>query len=445
MSDVLQRVAAALSLAAVLGAASGCERRAEVAWSALGPPVSLRSSGSRGARELPLPPFELVGAVRRGVSLVEGEKPTGAEAAPGASGTSAPGEGAALTLIAGGDVSFGRKAGQILLREPGHDFFSSLAPLLDSADERFCNLEGPLSDQGGETVSPSNNLVFTGPPSGADALARAGFTFVSTANNHIWDYGKDALFETMDNLRRVGVRHVGTGRNWKQAYRPLIIDRNGFRLAVIAVTHIWNQGSLWQHPASFYVAGADPEGLPVAVRNLRKDPSIDAIAISYHGLAEYIDAPMSVTRDLLQAVIDAGADIVIGHHPHVVQGVEWRGGRPILYSLGNLLMRMNSEHPWTEMGYLARIRLARGELPQVEACPFRMQDVTPLRFVGDPARDAYESKFFGHLASISRPAGGTAVGAPGEDGCAPLSPPEGKVSASLERSTARSRAHRRRD
>jgi poly-gamma-glutamate capsule biosynthesis protein CapA/YwtB (metallophosphatase superfamily) len=312
--------------------------------------------------------------------------------------------------------------GQILLREPARDFFTPLAPLLASADIRFCNLESQLSDQRGETESPVNNLVFTGPPAGADALARAGFTIVSTANNHAWDYGERALFETMDNLDRAGVRYVGTGKKRPDAYRPVILEVRGVRVAFHAVTDIWNQGSLFTHPAAEFVAGADPAALPIAVRALRADPSVDFIAVSYHGLSEYMDQPMERTRTLLRSAIDAGADVILGHHPHVIQGVEWRRGRPILYSLGNLLMRMHSRQRWTELGYLARIRLVPGERPSVEACPFRIDGIVPRPFPGDPAQAAYERTFFAHLKGISKSVGGTAIGDPGPDGCAPLAP-----------------------
>ena len=391
--------------------ATGCEIPAEAASS------DARKTPAADARAVD-PPLHVLAEELRGAlaRLAAAEAPAPPPADP-----------PSLTLIAGGDVSLGRFIGQILLRDPGRELFSTVAPLLKSADIRFCNLESQLSDQRGQTEHPQNNLVFTGPPAGADALARAGFTVVSTANNHAWDYGKRALFETMDNLDRVGVRYVGTGRDRREAYRPVILEHNGVRLAMLAVTDIWNQGRLWDHPAKEFVAGADFQALPIAIKALRADPSVDFIAVSYHGLAEYMDEPMQRTREILRNAIDAGADLVIGHHPHVVQGVEWRRGRPILYSLGNLLMRMNSRVPWTEMGYLARVRLTRGEAPSVEACPFRMHGITPLRFVGEPARAAFERRFFGHLTGISKTVGGTAVGPTGEDGCAPLSPPPPKA------------------
>jgi poly-gamma-glutamate synthesis protein (capsule biosynthesis protein) len=328
---------------------------------------------------------------------------------------------AAITLIAAGDVSFGRIAGQMLLRDPSTDFFGSIRPWLASADVRFANLEGPLSEQKGETQSPTVPLVFTGPPSGADALARAGFTLVSTANNHAWDYGERALIETIENLDRAGVVHAGTGRDREASRRAAVVDVGGFHLAVIAVTDIWNQGPLVKHRADAFVGRAEEADLAAAVKAARA--GAEAVIVSYHGGVEYTDTPITRTRGILHAAIDAGADAVIGHHPHVIQGVEWYRGKPILYSLGNLLMRMHRDHPWTELGYMGRLELHRGAPPGVEACPFRIAGLEVKPFAGDKDRAAHERRFFDHLRSISVLVGGVTIGAPGADGCARLSPP----------------------
>jgi poly-gamma-glutamate synthesis protein (capsule biosynthesis protein) len=326
-----------------------------------------------------------------------------------------------VTLIAAGDVEMGRAMGQKLLKEPAHDPFATLAPLLATADIRFANLESQLSDQKGETMSPSNMLVFTGPPAGADAMARAGFTIVSTANNHAWDYGKRAAFETLDNLDRAGVLHVGTGRTREAAYAPLIVEKNGFRVAFLAVTDIWNQGHLETHEAAEYVARADAQTLAAQVAELKKDPSIDAVLVSYHGGDEYQDAPTFRTRAILRAAIDAGADAILGHHPHVIQGIEWRSGRPILYSMGNLLMQMHRDYPATGWGYLARLVLTRGEHPKLEVCPFRILGLTPLLFTHDGGRKAFEGAFFGRLRQVNMAVGAkTSIGPTGDDGCAPV-------------------------
>ncbi len=330
-----------------------------------------------------------------------------------------------VVMLAGGDVCLARDIGQTLLKDPEHDFFTTVAPLLKGADLRFANLEGPLSEQKGETQSPWNALTFTGPPKGAEALARAGFDVVSTANNHAWDYRERGLTETLDNLDRAGVRHVGTGRDLHAAEAPLIIEKNGLRLGFLAVTDIWNMGSLRTHKGASFVARADKDLLATAVRALRASGKADVIVVSYHGGVEYTDLPLPRTREILRASIDAGADMVLGHHPHVLQGIAWHAGKPILYSLGNLLMRL-SQPDKKPTGYLARITIDAGQAPAIEVCPLVMRGITPTRVVtlSDPKeRAAQDQRFATHLTKISRGlGGGIEVGAPGPDGCAPVLP-----------------------
>lgn len=328
-----------------------------------------------------------------------------------------------LTLLAGGDVSFGRLVGQILLREPERALFAPMADLLRSADVRFVNLEGPISDQRGETVSPENNLVFTGPPAAANALARAGVTVVSTANNHAWDYGKPALLETLAHLDRAGILHAGTGSTLAEAQRAAIVDYQGFRLAILAVTDVWNQGALGKHPGRAFVASASSPELTAAIRAIRAEGRADAVVVSYHGGEEYRDDPLPNTRALAEAVIDAGADAFLGHHPHVVQGIAFHAGRPIVYSLGNLLMRMHSGHPTTEMGLAVRLELTRGGASTLWACPLRIQGIEPIPLGADPQRSAYEGRLFARLAALSRRVGEVVLGPVGADGCAKVTPP----------------------
>lgn len=360
----------------------------------------------------------LIPACRRDAPPVATSAPPVAASAPPAA-TPRPAEPRVITLVAGGDISFGRLVGRMLLHDPSTDFFKAVRPWLDAADVRFANLEGPLADLHGEVQKPDQPLVFAGPPAGAQALARAGFTVVATANNHAWDYGEPALLETLALLDAAGILHAGTGRSREEAQRAAVVDVGGFKLAVLAVTDIWNQGPLDKHPADAFVARAEESTLGDSVRALR---TYDAVVVSYHGGVEYTDTPIPRTRRIFHAAIDAGADAVLGHHPHVVQGVEWYRGRPLLYSLGNFLMRMHRDHAWTELGYLARLTLEKDKPPKVSACPFRIYGVEVLPLAGDRARATYERRFFDHLAAISEPLGATGIGEPGADGCAPLFP-----------------------
>ncbi|WP_234023246.1 CapA family protein [Sorangium cellulosum] len=387
----------------------GCERPANVG-AGLAPPPAVAPSA---------PP--------------DASPPSPRDASPAAPASRAPADAAAaapadaITLLAGGDVCLGKALGQELLRDPAHDLFASVAALFAAADVRFVNLENQLSDQGGETQHPRQPLVFTGPPAGADALARAGVDVVSLANNHMWDYGKGAFLETLDHLERAGVAYAGAGRTRLRAYAPVIVERRGFRVAVLAVTGIWNQGSLWQHPAREFVAAAERDGLAAAVRTARKQPGVDAVVVSYHGGTEYLDTPLPQARAVARAAIDAGADAFLGHHPHVLQGIELRRGRPIFYSLGNFIMKVRRTGPAVELGMLARLRLRRGAPPLAEICPVRSEGLGTVPLAADPRRAETEAAFLErmrHLAAFvdAEPA----IGPFAADGCAPL---EGSAAA----------------
>ena len=328
-----------------------------------------------------------------------------------------------VVVLAGGDVEMARAMGRKLLREPAFDPFTPVAALLASADVRFANLEGPLSDQGGETMSPSNMLIFTGPPAGADALARGGISVVSTANNHAWDYGERGLDETIANLDRAGVRHAGTGATLEEAWKPAVVEAAGRRVAFVAATDVWNFGPLAEHPASTHVAGADADAIGRAVRAALALPGVDAAIASVHGGYEYVDTPSPRMQALAHAAIDAGASAFVGHHPHVVQGVEWYKGRPVFYSLGNLLMQMVVGHEWSGWGFFARFVVEPdGAVSRAEACPYHILGLAPLPLTGGPDAAALQGVFFAHLRAVSAGLGHVKVEPPADDGCARIDP-----------------------
>jgi poly-gamma-glutamate synthesis protein (capsule biosynthesis protein) len=177
------------------------------------------------------------------------------------------------------------------------------------------------------------------------------------------------------------------------------------------------------------------------VRAARAAPGVDAVVVSYHGGGEYIEAPMPRARVVARAAIDAGADAFLGHHPHVVQGVEIRRGRPIFYSLGNLLMRPNERHPETALGALARLRLRRRAPPEIELCPVRIEGtgsagdgpagagprpasgegIEAVPLARDPRRAETEAAFVERLRRVrAHVAAAPEIGPFGDDGCAPV-------------------------
>ena len=324
-----------------------------------------------------------------------------------------------LVVLFGGDVSLGRGAGQRLLKDASYDPFREIAPLLATADLRMANLESQLSEQAGQTQSPNNHLVFTGPPAGADALARAGFQLVSFANNHVWDYGKPAFLETLGNLDRAGVLHAGASREPDRMYEPAVITIKGWSVAVFAVTDIWNQGPIQEHEGRKYVAWAAYKALENQMAEARR--KYDLVLVSYHGGGEYLEVPMQWTRGFVAQVMKAGADAFFGHHPHVPHGVGWYDGKPAFFSLGNFVFAMHSDYPWTGTSFMARVTFHKDGHADVEACPYYIFGHTPMPFDGK-TKAPRERAFASHLRLLSLATGGTALGPPAQLSCMPLTP-----------------------
>ena len=341
---------------------------------------------------------------------------------------------AAFTFVAGGDVSFGREVGQSVLADPEYSPLRRLAPAWQDADLRFVNLESQLSDQNGETQSPRRRLVFTGPPGGAAVLAREQVHVVSTANNHAWDYGRDAFFETLAHLDAAGVRHAGSGADRDSAYAPVSLESNGRRIALFAVTQVWNYGPFERHPGREHVAWANAAELEKRIALAR--PDHDLVLVSYHGGAEYQDAPSQLSRSFAKAVIRAGADAVIGHHPHVIQGIGWIDDKPVFYSLGNLVFGPRSRIPSTRYGMLAKLQLTSDGARRFAICPYEIRgfEPVPLEVNSDPIT---RQRVLRQLRRASTATGGTRMGQTDEQGCVQVLPPAAPAPTTQQRLLAR--------
>jgi poly-gamma-glutamate synthesis protein (capsule biosynthesis protein) len=200
----------------------------------------------------------------------------------------------------------------------------------------------------------------------------------------------------------------------------VIIERRGYRVALFGVTAIWNQGSFAEHPGREHVAWADYYLLHKELQKVKN--SADIVLLSYHGGGEYLDMPLGKTREFVSVVMRGGADALLGHHPHVIQGVGWFGARPAFYSLGNLVFNQHKDHFWTKLGFMARLTFDRRGLIKTEGCPYQIerQEPQPLA-VGSPLF----ARFVRHLRHVSLSVKGSELGAPGPDGCFEISPPEG--------------------
>ncbi len=256
-----------------------------------------------------------------------------------------------IRLLAIGDVNLGREVGQRILQGDTLFPFVFVKDILATYDVVFANLECTLSDQHGETQNPRNNLIFTGPPAGASSLRLAGISVVSTANNHALDYGFKAQNETIQYLSEAGVQFAGTATHSASLFDPTIVIRKNIRIAFFACTDVMNiQDRQWTR----YVAEADTTLLLPRIRAYRD--SVDFIIVSYHGGEEYAERPTTRMKEFARLVINGGADLFLGHHPHVPYGVEELDGKYIVHSLGNFVFRQPARF-WTQrsIGFSAEI------------------------------------------------------------------------------------------
>ena len=254
-----------------------------------------------------------------------------------------------VRLVFVGDVMLDDGPGKVLAS--GRDPLAPFAPLLADADYRIANLECPLATGG--KAAPNKIYTFRADPH-ATRVLKHRFDAVGLANNHSGDYGRAAFLETIAALDDAGIRHFGGGRNLREAHAPLWIEQKGLRIAVLGYDEFL--------PRAFE-AGADYPGIAwsedsqvIADIRAARAAGADIIIPFMHWGWEYEDGPNHRQRQLAHAMIDAGADAVVGGHPHVTQGAEVYRGKPIIYSLGNFVFD-GFDAPEAKVGWLLRLEI----------------------------------------------------------------------------------------
>jgi poly-gamma-glutamate synthesis protein (capsule biosynthesis protein) len=233
-------------------------------------------------------------------------------------------------LVFVGDVMLDEGPGKLIAA--GGDPLAPFAAALAAADYRIANLECPIATTG--RPLPTKIYTFRARPDVVRVL-KGRVDAVSVANNHSGDYGRAAFLETLSVLDGAGIRHFGGGRNLTEAHAPLWIEKNDLRIAVLGYNEFL--------PRAFE-AGADYAGIAwsedsqvIADIGAARAAGADVVIPFMHWGWEYESGPGERQQQLARRMIDAGADAVVGGHPHVTQGAEIYRGRPIIYSLGNFV------------------------------------------------------------------------------------------------------------
>jgi poly-gamma-glutamate synthesis protein (capsule biosynthesis protein) len=245
-----------------------------------------------------------------------------------------------MKLLLVGDVMLGRLLNAVLQHVPSSYPWGDTLPHFLDADWRACNLECVISDRR-PAILPAKAFHFRSDARNVAVLQAAHIDAVSIANNHVLDFGPEALLDMLDILDQVGIAHAGAGRDLEEARRPAITTAtDGTRIGFVACTDnepAWEAGK--NRPGVFHIEADIGDERAIALLGIIHDtrPHVDCLIASVHWGPNWGYDPPRGHRPLARALIDAGADIVFGHSCHVFRGIEIYRQRPIIYCAGDFI------------------------------------------------------------------------------------------------------------
>lgn len=284
-----------------------------------------------------------------------------------------------------GDVMLGRSVDQYMIRNPSiapDRIWSDVLPLLLKADRRLVNLECVISGQGSEWHPATKAFHFRAHPRAIECLRAARIDCVTLANNHILDFGTDALLECLALLDRAGIKRTGAGASRTEALLPAILDLPQGRLGVVSLTDNepeWEAGE--KSPGTYYI-GYDAKGLVEPYRSrlaqvlTQVRSRADVVVVSAH-VGPNWGPPSAAMRVLAHQIVDLGADLYWGHSNHTAQGIELYKGKAILYSTGDFIDDYAVDRDErNDLSFLYVAEIERGRIARIVLHPVCIEDLS---------------------------------------------------------------------
>lgn len=308
-------------------------------------------------------------------------------------------------LVFAGDAMLARRyfeprAGEpVLVRtehitEDGQNLLRTIKPYIELADFASVNHETQLSS--GKLTQPlPKSVTFYSPTEFASILRWAGFDYVALGNNHTWDYQDIGLASTTMALDDAQLAYSGAGMDEAEARQPHIAQLGGQTYGFLSYVG-WAGTFSPSQAAKGKKGGAALGGSAIFKEDLRKIPGSTVSVLQYHSGLEYAEAPAVSERMRLREAVDQGADVAIGHHPHVIQGFEVYRNRLVAYSLGNFLF--DQYHYTTQLGMLLYVWMDGEDLHRAEVVPMNINGYVPT-----PATGKFRFSVLNRLARLSRP------------------------------------------
>jgi poly-gamma-glutamate capsule biosynthesis protein CapA/YwtB (metallophosphatase superfamily) len=309
-----------------------------------------------------------------------------------------------LTITAVGDIMLSRKVARFIKEENDAYYpFKKVSPWLESGDITFGNLESPFG-RGGKPI-PGKGIWFKAEPEYASVLKTVGFDVLSVANNHILDFDSEVLLENLEVIDSLGLHSIGAGRNIEEARSPVIIEKNGTKVAFLGYSDFYNIFWDWSYQRSFVAKEDLPGVAPLDLKVMEEDikrvrDSVDMVVVSVHWGVEESPRPSAEQRQMAHALWEAGADVILGHHPHVLQGIEVKDGNVVAYSLGNFVF----DQPWEDnrQSVILNLDFNMGKLSGLRLVPVYTKDGRALPAEGDKSEAILDKivKLSGELDTV---------------------------------------------
>ncbi len=315
-----------------------------------------------------------------------------------------------VTLTAVGDIMLGWGVEERIKGGPSRYPFESVTPILKSSDITFGNLEAPLTTESKKAVwdytkildkpviidgkTYGSSIYCKADPIAAERLSQDGFNILSLENNHIMDYGQEGLNETLEVLAKHDIKTIGAGKNLLEARKPAIFRINGVNVGILAY-------------CDTYIAGKRRPGVAPTkyieqdIKNLKDNA--DFIIVSIHQGMDVSEYPLKSEIEQMHRIIDWGANIILRHHPHVVQGVEEYNHGIILYSLGNFVFDYTIDPLWKDLdrakhALLFRCQFAQNKIFNYEIIPVYLDESFQPIVLQKSEKERY-SKYLNNISS----------------------------------------------
>lgn len=287
-----------------------------------------------------------------------------------------------IEIKAVGDIMLSRHVGTKILNSGDNSLsFRKLYSFLSSSDITFGNLESPFNDKGPVV---KEGMVFKAEPQFIEGLKLAGFDIVSLANNHFGNQGRSGMLYSFQFLKENGIFYVGAGKDSLEAHNYILINKKGTNINFLSYNEISPESYRAKEnlPGISWISDKEEDILQMKKDIEEAKKNSDILFVSFHWGNEYTPNPTLRQIKIAKEAIDSGADIIIAHHPHVVQAVQIIDNKFIAYSLGNFVFdQMWSEE--TREGLIARIFIKNKKVLKVDLIPIKIEDYNQPRFASE--------------------------------------------------------------